>query len=330
MRKSNACALACLVCLAAASHARGEPDALSGIAADLELSQTLAEIETGSERERQLEQEREQLDHERSALHATLQERVHALYRLTRSGMSPVNGGFAAVRAHVARVHRLRASVEDEAHAWARLEQRTDAARSESELTEQSLGHARERLQTLQAEVARAEPHTRTRAPETERERERDRDLLEPAAGAKADPVDHGFYGLRLAEEPRSSFVALHGKLAAPVAGEVRVTDLQRGPAEGPALAFEAPAGTPVLAVAAGRVAFSEVFGGNGRQVILDHGGGYFTAYSQLGRVEVRTGDVVSAHARIGDIGPGTQPSALVFELRKGSRALPPRAWLGL
>ena len=82
-------------------------------------------------------------------------------------------------------------------------------------------------------------------------------------------------------------------------------------------------------AVAAGRVAFSDRYGSYGRLVILDHGDGYYTVYGGLGSVEVRVGDDLSRNARLGSIGTDFTPSALFFEVRKGTRTLEPRAWLG-
>ena len=61
----------------------------------------------------------------------------------------------------------------------------------------------------------------------------------------------------------------------------------------------------------------------------MDHGGGYQTAYGQLGNVEVRSGDEVSALARLGSVADAPEPG-LLFEIRKGSRSVPARAWLGL
>jgi len=64
--------------------------------------------------------------------------------------------------------------------------------------------------------------------------------------------------------------------------------------------------------------------------VILDHGDGYYTVYGGLGAVEVRVGDDLSRSARIGSIGTDFSPPALFFEVRKGTRTLEPRSWLGL
>jgi len=57
---------------------------------------------------------------------------------------------------------------------------------------------------------------------------------------------------------------------------------------------------------------------------------GYFTLYGGLGAVDVQPGDDLSRSARIGSVGGDTFPTALFFEVRRGTRALPPRGWLGL
>ncbi|MEY4578680.1 MAG: hypothetical protein RL701_3383 [Pseudomonadota bacterium] len=278
----------------------------------VEIGQLLAQIEMDGARETQLEQELEQLSSQQHSVHAGLTGRVHALYRMTRSGMAPVIGGFAAVRTHVERVRRLRLLVESDARTWTTLQTRTSAARSETELMRASLTHSRERLSALQAQQAMV--------------------VEEPALQAEPAPtrdVEPSFYGVRFSNEtPRSSFDSLRGKLAAPVTGDVRVADLQRSAADGPALLFEAAAGTPVRAVAAGRVVF-----GQNHMVVIDHGGGYATAYGRLSDIDVSVGDEVSAYARIGaigDDGDDGEPAGLQFELRRGARSVPPRAWLGL
>jgi murein DD-endopeptidase MepM/ murein hydrolase activator NlpD len=92
---------------------------------------------------------------------------------------------------------------------------------------------------------------------------------------------------------------------------------------------MQAPTGTPVRAAAAGRVAFSDRQGTYGRMVIVDHGNGYTTLYGGLGAVQVQVGDTLSQGARLGAIGNDFSPPALLFEVRRGSRSLPPRAWLG-
>lgn len=85
--------------------------------------------------------------------------------------------------------------------------------------------------------------------------------------------------------------------------------------------------GTPVLAAAPGTVVYSGneigVFGG---LVLIDHGGGWVTAYAHLGRLEVEKGSRVSAGQILGSVGETgyvSQPQ-LHFEIRKDRKPLDP------
>ena len=64
-----------------------------------------------------------------------------------------------------------------------------------------------------------------------------------------------------------------------------------------------AAAGTPVLAAAPARVALAEDLYFSGGTVILDHGGGLFTTYFHLSKIDVHVGDVVAARQEIGEVG---------------------------
>jgi murein DD-endopeptidase MepM/ murein hydrolase activator NlpD len=64
-----------------------------------------------------------------------------------------------------------------------------------------------------------------------------------------------------------------------------------------------APEGTPVQAAAGGVVALADDHYFSGRIVVLDHGGGIYTAYAHLSRIEVAAGDSVQAGETIGRVG---------------------------
>jgi murein DD-endopeptidase MepM/ murein hydrolase activator NlpD len=96
-------------------------------------------------------------------------------------------------------------------------------------------------------------------------------------------------------------------------------------------LNIAALSGTAVRAAAPGIVVYSGneigVFGG---LVLVDHGGGWITAYGHLGRLNVAKGDRVSAGQSIGGVGQTgyvTQPQ-LHFEIRKDRKPIDPMAKL--
>jgi septal ring factor EnvC (AmiA/AmiB activator) len=310
--------LVLLLGLGAQSLAHGDRPMLRGIAADVAAGRLLGDAETADTQTDEANAELATLAAQEQQAKQTLKTRVRALYRITRAGMAPVSGGFDAVRMHVARVRRMTLLVRSDLHTLRAIETRelqvktrmrdqADArAKSAADLlTPHPLASAR-RPQWMAANAARPED-----------------DESRPASGA--------FYGLRLSEATDSTgFGSKQGRLATPVAGEFRVVDARRSESDGSGIEFQAPPGTSVRAVASGRVAFSDRYGSYGRLVILDHGDGYYTAYGGLGNVEVRVGDELSAFARIGSIGGSAAMAALYFEVRKGTKTLPPRIWLGL
>lgn len=68
-------------------------------------------------------------------------------------------------------------------------------------------------------------------------------------------------------------------------------------------LDMAAPAGTPVAAAADGRVALAGDLYFSGGTVLLDHGGGLFTQYFHLSRVDVKDGDVLTKGTVLGLVG---------------------------
>ncbi|HTO56034.1 MAG TPA: peptidoglycan DD-metalloendopeptidase family protein [Myxococcota bacterium] len=91
-----------------------------------------------------------------------------------------------------------------------------------------------------------------------------------------------------------------------------------------------APAGTPVQAVAAGRVLFAGWFRGYGQMVILDHGRGDLSVSGYLDEVQVAAGDRVTAGQPIGSVGETGSASGpgLYFEIRHDGKAVDPQLWL--
>jgi murein DD-endopeptidase MepM/ murein hydrolase activator NlpD len=292
--------------------AHGESTApLRGIGADLAAARMLEQLDRPDLGSDALENELSELEVRQMQARQTLRSRVRGLYRITRAGMAPVAGGFDAVRRHVARIKRMTLLVRADLNALHALDAR------EQDLRAQASAQAAARTAK-----AREQPEPRPKQ------------LLVrplPAAAAAPPPSNAAFYGIRFSESNDSTgFAAQQGKLAAPVGGEVRVVDARRSESTGSGVEFQAPGGTTVRAAAAGRVAFCDRYGSYGLLVILDHGDGYYTAYGGLGSVDVRVGDDLSGYARLGTIAAEGGMPALYFEVRKGTKTLPPRQWLGM
>jgi len=91
------------------------------------------------------------------------------------------------------------------------------------------------------------------------------------------------------------------------------------------------PVGTPVRAVAKGRVDFAnDDYEGVGGMVVLNHGDGYYTIYSHLSDVTVSTGTEIASGTVLGHSGEtgSLKGPVLHFEVRKGATALNPETWL--
>ena len=140
-----------------------------------------------------------------------------------------------------------------------------------------------------------------------------------------------------LTEAPTSGFGALRGKLPLPVDGghievgygnvlnpKFNTVTLHKG------FDIRAPLGTPVRAIAAGKVVYAAWLRGYGNLMIIDHGQGYFTLMAHLARFAHRTGDVVRAGEEVGQVGDtGSLKGAyLYFEIRERGQAVDPAAWL--
>jgi len=94
---------------------------------------------------------------------------------------------------------------------------------------------------------------------------------------------------------------------------------------------LDVPIGTPVRAMADGRVRFAGVMAGFGHVVWLDHGGSVLSVYAHLSELHVRTGSVVRGRSVIGLSGATGDVSGphLHFEVWRWGRPVDPVPLLG-
>lgn len=296
-----------------AASAGGTPE-------EQQMGELLDRIEAASTRKEQASAELDALVKRVNQTRSSVRLRIRALYRLTRAGMLPITGGFESMLQHAGRMRRLQRMVETDAKLLMTDKERRVALRGEVATLGRSIEESRAKLNQLQEQSGAAKKALF----ESE---------FQQAFNAPTTTVadDRPFYGMRLSDAaPVTRFESLRGSLAFPVSGDVIVRDATRAESDGPGLEFLAQVGTPVRAVAAGRVAFNDVYGSYGRLVIVDHGESYYSVYGGLGIVEVRVGDDLSRSARLGAVGGDHETPALFFEMRKGTRTIPPRPWLDL
>lgn len=89
---------------------------------------------------------------------------------------------------------------------------------------------------------------------------------------------------------------------------------------------WAAPRGTPVIAAGQGRVMSAKMDGEFGNKVVIDHGGGWQTVYSQLSDFIVREGDCIEAASVIGAVGSTglSAESHLHYEVQRNGQAIDP------
>ena len=96
-------------------------------------------------------------------------------------------------------------------------------------------------------------------------------------------------------------------------------------------IGIRASAGTPVRAVASGKVVSVRQMGTYGLTIIIDHGGGDYSIYGSLSKADVREQQSVNKGQPIGSVGISDPelPPHLHFEIRQnGGPAVDPAEWL--
>ena len=128
-------------------------------------------------------------------------------------------------------------------------------------------------------------------------------------------------------------FSGLKGLLRLPVAGELMNrfgAPREEGGVSWKGLFIRAAQGSVVKAIAAGQVVFAEWLRGFGNLIIVDHGEGYMSLYSNNESLYKQVGERVQPGDAIATVGnSGGQPDpGLYFEMRHQSRPVNPLLWV--
>ncbi len=232
----------------------------------------------------------------------------------------------------VQRLEQLQQRIETQHGQLVRLqsgivENRSDKAREAARLVEL------EKQQTLTlARVQQDARRTKARLAELEKSEARLNNVIASLETARRRPTGPGGAP---SFAPSSIRTADLGRLDWPVDGAFlyrfgRFVNPNNTTTRWNGIGITAPAGTPVKSVSAGQVAYAGPMGTYGKTVILEHGGGDYSVYGSLDRIDVRKGTRVIKGQALGTVGvadPGLG-AHLHFEIRKGGPAVDPAEWL--
>ncbi|MFK8014531.1 MAG: murein hydrolase activator EnvC [Gammaproteobacteria bacterium] len=200
--------------------------------------------------------------------------------------------------------------------------QRIADLQTQRETERSALQAARTERQTLVAQIAKKIAAGESEVTRLEREEKRLESLIaELQQLLKEYPV-----------ASRDAFPKLKGKLAWPLTGRL-LADFGQ-PRAGQKLKWNgvlvaAERGTPVRAIARGRVAYAEWLPGLGLLTVLEHSDGYISLYGHNETLAKQSGEWVDAGDELATVGDsGGQPqSALYFEIRRGRNPQNPHPW---
>lgn len=244
----------------------------------------------------------------------------------------------AALAAETERIERmLTESAEDQRRAAGERRKQTDLAdrlRAEARDNEELIAalvkdrEARERAERK----AREEAERKAKAEEDEKAAARRQQtalpppgISPPSAGPQASAP------AAASERPKEPMLIApaRGAMLNPVAGRIvrqyGQTDVSGNASKG--VVFEAGAKTRVVAPYDGQVVYAGPFRGYGRILIVEHGGGYHTLLSGLGRIDCAVGQWVVAGEPVAAMGEQSG-AGLYVELRRDGQPVNPVPWL--
>ncbi len=235
-------------------------------------------------------------------------------------------------RSQVLLTEARRVSVQDTKMRLESRKRELDRLRAETDKERRSLSRLTAERRSLLTKIRSDAKSNEQAAQELERASKRIQALIgqleqRRLAAGRGAPTDLPLLG---------DFSRNKGRLAWPVNGRVaRQFGTQTNPRFNTStfnsgIDIAASFGTPIVAVAKGRVEYVSWLEGYGKCVIINQGGGYYTLYAHASEILVPVGKDVAAGdviGRVGDTG-STIGTALHFEIRRGKEALNPLEWL--
>ncbi|WP_417330509.1 murein hydrolase activator EnvC family protein [Halomonas cupida] len=302
---------------------------LDGIQAERrQLSEDIAELE----RRRQL------MEDERDAQREALGRQLNALYRLGRTPQLKL----LLNQDDPARLDRLQSYLNHLAQArneridmLAELDRRLTENRRELDGRQQRLDELAAELQGRSQQLAEQTRQRQAVLAELDQRYDTEASRLEALDQDRA----HAERVLREVQEsmasldqplPSTNIERTRGDLPWPVQGAMLSRFHQGRGVHRNGILIQAPAGTAVKAVHAGRVVFADWMRGFGNLLIIDHGDHVMTLYAHLQQFDVGVGSRIETGQSLGRVGDsGGRPSpGLYFEVRRGGDPINPQSWI--
>lgn len=244
-------------------------------------------------------------------------------------------------RALVARVEQLSGQIDRQRSHLLRLQQDMEVSRELKADEERRLRELEEQRRLSLADVQRESRRTAERIARYSRDEARLASIVTNLEAARRNAERRAAtarLGTTAAPRPSAASslrTADLGRLDWPVEGTIiyqfgRVVNPDNTATRWNGVGIEAATGTAVRTVAAGEVMLAETIGTYGRTVIVQHGGGDYSVYGSLARLDVRKGQAVTKGQVVGAVGAADPdlPPHLHFEIRPNGRATDPLTWL--
>lgn len=230
------------------------------------------------------------------------------------------------------RVETLRNQIESQRDLLVQLQAEIERNRDEKEREQRRLTQLEQQRQRSLTVVQRNTVQTRARLQQIAKDEARVASIISnlETARRRAELAPNA-----APAAPSSIRTSDLGKLDWPVDGTVlysfgRVVNPNNTTTRWNGMGIEAGNGTPVKAIAAGEVVMADQIGTYGQTVILQHGGGDYSVYGSLARINVRQGQKLQKGDVLGTVGSADPdlPPHLHFEIRPKGRAVDPLDWL--